>query len=102
MAGRHWSKQLSDEAIAILNEKFVPFAPAWEGGQAGYDWWKAVVKDNFADKYKKGLERQVPGTMLWVVTSAAQTVPAHKAKMNKDGLAGLLRQVADMYAQLPE
>jgi hypothetical protein len=102
VAGRHWSSQLSDEAIALLNEKFVPFAPAWEGGQAGYDWWKAVVKDNFADKYKKGHERQVPGTTLWVVTSAAQTVPAKKAKITKDGFAGLLRQVADMYAQLPE
>jgi hypothetical protein len=102
VAGRHWSSQLSDEAIALLNEKFVPFAPAWEGGQAGYDWWKAVVKDNFADKYKKGLERQVPGTTLWVVTSAAQTVPAHKARKDKDGLAGSLRQVAALYAQLPE
>jgi hypothetical protein len=60
------------------------------------------VKDNFADKYKKGLERQVPGTTLWVVTSAAQTVPAKKAKMNTDGFAGVLRHVADMYAQLPE
>jgi hypothetical protein len=102
VAGRHWSSQLSDEAIALLNEKFVPFAPAWEGGQAGYDWWKAVVKDNAADKYKKGHERHVPGTMLWTVTSAGETVPASKAVRKKDGLAGMLRQVADMYARLPE
>jgi hypothetical protein len=102
VAGRHWSSQLSDDAIALLNEKFVPFAPAWEGGQQGSDWWKAVVKDNFADRYKKGLERQVPGTTLWTVTSTGQTVPANKAKMKKDGLAGALRQVADLYAQLPE
>jgi hypothetical protein len=101
VAGRHWSSQLSDEAIALLNEKFVPFAPAWEGGQAGYGWWKAVVKDNFADKYKKGQERQVPGTMLWTVTSAGQTVPAYKAT-KKGGLADVLRQVAELYAQLPE
>jgi hypothetical protein len=102
VAGRHWSSQLSDEAIALLNEKFVPFAPAWKGGQAGYDWWKAVVKDNFADKYKKGREREVPGTMLWTVTSAGETVPASKAVRTKDGLAGVLRQVAEMYARLPE
>jgi hypothetical protein len=101
VAGRHWSSQLSDEAIALLNEKFVPFAPAWEGGQAGYDWWKAVVKDNFADKYKKGREREVPGTTLWTMTSSGQMVPAHKAN-RKEGLAATLRQVADFYAQLPE
>ncbi len=102
MAGRHWSSQLSDEAIALLNEKFVPFAPSWEGGQGSYDWWKAVVKDNFADKYKKGLERQIPGTTLWTVTSAGETVPARKATMKKDGLAGQLRQVVELYHQLPE
>jgi hypothetical protein len=101
VAGSHWSNQLSDEAIAILNEKFVPFAPAWEGGHGSYDWWKAVIKDNFADKYKKGAERTVPGTTLFVITSAAQTVPAHKAKKDKAGFAGQLRQVAELYAQLP-
>ncbi len=102
MAGRHWSSQLSDEAVALLNEKFVPFAPAWEGGHGSYDWWKAMMKDTFADNFKKGRERTVPGTTLLVITSAAQTVPAHQAKMGKDGLAGQLRQVADLYAQLPE
>jgi hypothetical protein len=102
VAGRHWSSQLSDDAVALLNEKFVPFAPAWEGGQAGYDWWKGVFKDNFADKFKKGRERTVPGTMLWTVTSAGETVHAGKAVRTKDGLAGQLRQVAEMYAKLPE
>ncbi len=100
MAGRHWSSQLSDEAIALLNEKFVPFAPSWEGGQGSYDWWKAVIKDLFADHFKKGRERTVPGTTLWVMTSTGQTVPAFKAT-RKEGLAGALRQVAALYAQLP-
>jgi hypothetical protein len=102
VAGRHWSQQLTDETIAVLNQQFVPYAPAWEGQQGSYDWWKAVLKDNSADKYKKGLERHVPGTMLWTITSAGHTVPASKATDKKDGLAGLLRQVAEMYAQLPE
>jgi hypothetical protein len=101
VAGRHWSNQLTDDVIALLNDKFVPYAPAWEGLQSGYDWWKAMVKDNAADKYKKGHERTVPGTMLWTVTSAGQTVPANTAD-RKTGLAGILRQVAHMYAQLPE
>ncbi len=85
----------------MLNEKFVPFAPAWEGGQGGYAWWKAVMKDNFADHFKKGRERTVLGTMLWTVTSTGQTVPADKAT-RKGGLAEALRQVAEMYALLPE
>jgi hypothetical protein len=86
----------------VLNEKFVPFAPAWEGGHGSYDWWKEVMKENFADHFKKGQERTVPGTMMWTVTSAGQTVPAHKATRKKDDLAGTLRQVAEMYAALPE
>jgi hypothetical protein len=94
--------QLSDEAVALLNEKFVPFATVWEGGQGSYDWWKEVTKENFADHFKKGTERTVPGTTLWVVTCTGQTVPAHKAAVKKDGLAGQLRQVAELYAQLPE
>jgi hypothetical protein len=102
VAGRHWSSQLSDEAIALLNEKFVPFAPAWEGGQKDYDWWKEVVKDLFADNFKKGHERTVPGTTLWTMTATGQTVPAHKATAKKGDLAAVLRQVAELYEQLPE
>ena len=67
----------------------------------GYDWWKAVWKDSYANNGEKLRDRMVPGTSLWTVTSAGQTVASSKANA-KDGLAGVLRQSLQMYAKLPD
>jgi hypothetical protein len=101
VAGGRLSRILTDEVIALLNEKFVPYPATWEAPGQASDWWKTVSKDNFANNAEKLKERTVPGTTLWTITSVGATVPAAQAS-NKEGLANALRQVLELYAKLSE
>src|SRR4029078_11642433 len=92
---------MSNEVIALLNDKFVPYAPTWDAPSNGYEWWKAVWKDSYANNGEKLRERMVPGTSLGTDTSAGKTVASSKANA-KDGLASVLRQALQMYAKLPD
>src|SRR6185437_15217078 len=95
---------MTDEAIALLNDKFVPFAPRFAGTIDGYAWWKAMHKELHANKDEKFHLCWVPGTSFTVHTSAGQSVPARKAKHvhGKSDVASVLKQVHELYKQLPE
>jgi hypothetical protein len=100
---------LTDDVIALLNEKFVCLAPGWATGDdpkakdGEYEWWKEVRR---AKNIINGVgidEATIPGTMFWVATSAGERVPARKAQSSKQtGLARTLQQVLRLYAELPE
>ncbi len=95
---------MTDEAIALLNDKFVPFAPRFAGTIDGYPWWQAMHKELHANKDEKFHLCWVPGTSFSVHTSAGQPVPARMAKHThgKSDLADVLKQVFELYKQLPE
>src|SRR5262245_53313657 len=95
---------MTDEAIALLNDRFVPFAPRYAGTIDGDAWWKALHKELHANKDEKFHLCGVPGTTFSAVTSAGQPVPARKAKHvhGKSDVANVLKQVLELYQQLPE
>jgi hypothetical protein len=95
---------MTDEAIALLNDKFVPFAPRYAGTIDGYPWWQAMHKELNAKQGEKFHLCSVPGTSFSVHTSAGQPVPARMAKHThgKSDLAEVLKQVVELYKQLPE
>jgi hypothetical protein len=95
---------LTDEAIAILNDKFVPYAPRFADAKDGYAWWKEMHKLLHANKDEKFHLCTIPGTTFSAVTSAGQPVPARKAKHEhgKSDMANVLKQVFDLYKQVPE
>jgi hypothetical protein len=95
---------MTDEAIALLNDKFVPYSPRFADGKDGYAWWKAMHKELHANKDEKFHLCWVPGTNFTVHTSAGQPIPAKKAKHvhGKSDVANVLKQVLDLYKQLPE
>lgn len=86
--GRGWDK-LTDEDMALLKEKFIPYAPRF--GSTGYASQDKWLNDVFRDGL--GRECRVEGT-LWAVVTAGGTRVKGKHKSLKDAL--------EAYARLPE
>jgi hypothetical protein len=111
---------LNDEVVAILNEKFIPYAPGWgeleiatdnpKGKREPYTWWQDVARGNKPTPNGVSFnEAEIPGTMFWVATSAGQRVGAQAAcralaKANKGNfsLAASLQVFLQTYSKMPE
>jgi hypothetical protein len=104
LAGGQLGDQLSDEAIQLLNERFVPYAPSWGDGKDKYPWWQATWKDFFANHAEKLKMSTLPGSIWFTLTAAGHPVPASKVRASgaKSDLADTLKQILELYAQLPE
>jgi hypothetical protein len=90
---------LTDDVIALLNDKFVPFAPRFGGTKDKDEWWKV----NARKCLRNSSPCFIPGIQFWVVTSTGEPVPAKKAKYSKKaGFAPTLKQVLQLYAQMPQ
>jgi hypothetical protein len=108
---------MTDEVIALLNEKFIPFAPGWselektadnpQGRREAYPWFKAMGGET--KKTPNGVtlaEAEVPGTPWWVATSAGQRVGARAACQAPTRLDAKitpnLKVFLTAYAKMPE
>jgi hypothetical protein len=104
VAGSHEGGKFTDGVVALLNDKFVPFAPGMFDTRKGYAWWDTTMKAT----WPKLNQCTVPGTLWFTITSTGQIVPAGKVEgfridgTPKVGLPAVLRQVLKSYARLPE
>jgi hypothetical protein len=97
---------LTDEVIALVNEKFVPFAPRFGQPSNRYPWWKELSRVKNRPKGVGIDDAVIPGSPFWVATSAGYRVGAanrcQRAVPGKQVLAANLKVFLQDYAMLPK